>query len=115
MKNHPILAAMAFLVSAMFAPSLTAQELTIDPGVILTQGGSAKLHYADANKAGQTIVVVITNSTTPVQQFEIQITLDSSGAGDATWNVPSNWRAANFTAPGVKGVTLPVVPPASGR
>lgn len=109
MNYRTSLAGMATVLSALFAPALAAQELTITPGDVLTHGETAKLEYKDENRAGQTIVVVVTSSGLNPEQQEVQITLDSKGEGSATWDVPT-WRAANFTAPGVTSITLPCVP-----
>lgn len=100
------------MVLGVLATVSAAQSLTVPDR--LTVGNSITIGYSDASRAGQTVTVIIDSGQLPepvIQQ--VQISLDGSGNGTATWNVP-NWDLAKFNAPGVQEAMRVIYPGVSG-
>ncbi|MEZ6036375.1 MAG: hypothetical protein R3F29_02765 [Planctomycetota bacterium] len=104
---HKLLrAAIGSIAFSLFASSLFAQQMTIDPSGYLPAGGMATVDYSNPSLAGQEVVIVVTGDDNTTVQITIQ--LDAQGNGKGTVNVSSTWRSAEFQAPSVANQTLPV-------
>ncbi len=84
-----------------------AASLSVGPDV-LSAGKSATITYVNPGMAGQTVLIEIDNGMCRnPQTATIEMQLDASGRGTASWTVPS-WCFANFNAPGVAEVSCAV-------
>lgn len=82
-------------------------SVTPDP---LTGGGTATVCIEGG--AGPTVTVLIDNGVLPSPaQQNVEISVNDSGDGCATWNVPTDWNVANFNAPGCTQVSRLIEPP----
>lgn len=105
---HQLSRAFVALAFALFVSTVAvAQTLQVSPSPVLSRGADAEVTYADASRAGQTVVVTVTGGF-PATTQEVFINLDEKGRGSATWVVPINWRNASFNAPGITELTLPI-------
>ena len=63
----------------------------------LTAGGTAEVCYTREGEPSP-VTVTVTNDGSGLQH--VHITLNDSGHGCASWNVPYGWHIAHFNAPG---------------
>lgn len=86
----PCRAAIAAL--GLFLVPAAAQTISVPPGP-LAAGSSITIGFLDPARAGNTVVIGISDGT---NSQSVTITLDANGKGDAPW-VVAGWVGAVFT------------------
>lgn len=101
------------LASRWLAPLIlvgfaAAQQIQVPSGP-LEVGKPIEFKVSDPSRANGSIVVTIDNGD-PVNpdKVEVEVKLDASGNGSASWSV-ADWWSATFNAPGCKEVSCSVV------
>lgn len=99
---------LAFAMAALVNTAV-AQKMTVTPGVSLSVGGTATIHYEDPGRAGQSVTVRVSGGFPVPTTYEVQIELNAKGKGSGTWTAVGGWRSATFEGPGVMSIPLPII------
>jgi hypothetical protein len=99
---------LAFAMAAL-VNGLTAQKMSVTPGVGLSVGGTAHINFEDPGKAGQSVTVRVSGGFPVVTVYDVVIELDAKGKGHGSWTVVGGWRSAFFDGPGVAGVGVAII------
>ena len=96
--------ALVAVALVVFAPLSVAQAISVPGGHggVVTGGSTISVGFADANQAGQTVRVTVSNNLPgPLhEEVYLDITLDAAGKGSVQWEVVGTWTEAVFLGGG---------------
>lgn len=96
MRSHWSRVFTSVVVASLMSASLAAQTLSVPD--TLTEGSIAPVIYSDASRAGQTIIITVSDGKLFPTTEQITVTLNENGVGAVGWTVPS-WNKVVFTGP----------------
>lgn len=115
MRPLATLFSLCLLAGALAAQPLLPQRFSGTHPKPVPPEGTLHIQYTNPSRAGTTITIEVHNGADPSQSRDVDVTIDLSGEGSASFDVPPGWVAVVLSYPDSRDLSVVVQDSLPGR